>query len=279
MLMNWKRTASARYPGALSAYHAFRLARQLRGLQHHLTAYGFRFAGHAQMQSGAFEPDETAFLGEALATADVFIDVGANIGFFSCMARGLGKTVVAVEPLSHNLDVLYANLAANAWTDVEVFPVGLGERPALATLFGGGTGASVISRWSGNNDAWHRTIPISRLDTLVGGRFPGQRLVVKIDVEGTELDVLRGGLDTLRRSPPPVWLVEVCLTENFPDGINPGFTQVFELFWNHGYRARTVEPHTRIVTRADVERWVTNRHRDFGYVNYAFEADTSAGGA
>jgi FkbM family methyltransferase len=279
MLTHWKRLLSSRYPSALTAYHAFRRARQLQEVRYGPTALGFRFGGHTQMQAGEFEPDETAFLRGALGDADVFIDIGANVGFFSCLARSLGTTVVAVEPLPHNLELLYANLIANDWTDVEVFPVGLGERPALVPLYGGGTGASVVTSWSTNNDALRRTIPLSTLDTLVASRFPGQRLVLKIDVEGAELDVLRGGLETLRRTPPPVWLVEVCLTENFPGGINPRFADVFDLFRNHGYRARTVGPHSRTVTQIEVERWVTNRHREFGHVNYAFEAETNAGPA
>jgi hypothetical protein len=121
------------------------------------------------------------------------------------------------------------------------------------------------------SDVWQRTIPLSTLDTQLRGRFEGARLVVKIDVEGAEHGVLAGALHTLARAPAPVWLVEVCFSENFPGGaINPSFRQVFERFWNAGYTASSLEA-SRVVEPADVDRWLRNGARDFGYVSYVFE--------
>jgi tRNA G37 N-methylase Trm5 len=99
-----------------------------------MTRYGFKLVGNPAMQSGTFEPDETRFLESSLAKADTFVDIGANIGYFSCLARSLGKRVVAVEPLAENLDYLFRNLLLNGFDDVEVFPLGLAERPGLRTL-------------------------------------------------------------------------------------------------------------------------------------------------
>lgn len=222
------------------------------------------------MQDGSFEPEERAFLSRRLATTDVFVDIGANAGYFTCMARHAGARVVAVEPAAQNLHLLFKNIHANTWSDVEVFPVGLAERPGLGTLYGDGTGASLTSGWSGISEAWQHTIPLTTLDVLLAGRFADQRLLVKIDVEGAEHGVVSGARETLARRPAPVWLVEVCFTENFADGVNPHFADVFQRFWAAGYCSTSLDA-SRPVRPDDVERWIRNRRRDFGYVSYVFE--------
>ncbi len=241
------------------------------------TCFGFRIEGNAAVQSGTYEPDETQTILGYLGEVDVFVDVGANIGYFVCLARAHDKHVVAVEPLQQNLDVLYRNLLANGYTDVEVFPLGLSGRADIVELYGGGTGASMIDRWAGTSGVLRRAVATSTLDTLLGGRFDGKRLLIKMDVEGAEYQVLEGATAMLAAVPGPVWLLEICLTEHHPAGVNPHFADVFERFWSHGYRARTAGEQSRPVQRADVERWVRERRRDFGYVSYVFERPRQAG--
>ena len=64
---------------------------------------------------------------------------------------------------------------------------------------------------------------------------------MKIDVEGTELRVLRGAARTLRRQPAPTWLVEITRGELHPGGTNPDFNAVFQLFYQAGYAATSVD--------------------------------------
>jgi FkbM family methyltransferase len=223
------------------------------------------------MATGDFEQAETQFVMSYLPKCDLFVDIGANVGYYSCLARSLGKSVVAIEPLIHNLEYLYTNLAVNGWTDAEVLPVALSKSPGIAELSGGSTGASLIRTWAGNSGNWSRFIPLSTLDTVLGSRFNGKRVLIKVDVEGAEFEVLLGSVLTLRMDPRPTWLVEVCLTENHPTGMNPNFLQVFNIFWANGYQAFALENGGfRPVGLSDVERWVQTRHREFGYVSYIF---------
>jgi hypothetical protein len=67
----------------------------------------------------------------------------------------------------------------------------------------------------------------------------------------------------LSRKFAPVWLVEICLTENHPAGANH-FEEIFQEFWSSGYRARTFGETSREVTAGDVARWTSTGHRDFG---------------
>jgi FkbM family methyltransferase len=273
-----KERLARRWPRATAAYHAWREPLIDAGVPAERIPEGFVFSGPERMKGGSFEPAETAVLQYLLRDAPVFIDVGANVGYFVCLARQTGCHVVAVEPSADNLRLLYANLVANGWDDVEVFPLGVGSASGIVTLYGGGTAASLLTRWAGTSPVVRQTIAMSTLDTVVGDRFGSQALVIKVDVEGSECAVLEGAMRLVERSPRPAWVVEVCLTENFASGVNPRFAKTFDLFASAGYEARAVDALDRVVHREDVARWVSTGRRDFGYVSYFF-ADPSVSAA
>lgn len=240
------------------------------------TPFGFMLIGtnsihHRAMQEGTFEPHETRLFRDLLRQVDVFVDVGANVGFYTCLARQSERHVVAVEPLARNLKYLYANLVANKWENVEIFPVGVGDSPGLAVLYGGSsTGASLIASWAGAVRSFRQTIPISTLDILLGSRFSGKRLLIKVDVEGAEYLTLLGAKDTLRQEPRPIWVVEICLNEYHPEGMNPHYMATFDKFWEHGYEARTADKRNNLIQRADVEHWLQTGRSASGTINYKF---------
>ena len=264
------RALAQRSPFLAHGYRQLRTNWILRKSKAIQTPFGFTLVGHAAMARGDFERNETAFLEAQFPSADVFVDVGANVGLFSCLAARRGKRVVAIEPLRENQDYLYRNILDNDLTEIEVFTMGVSRTHGLLTLHGGGTGASLVPGWAAAPEARRATIALTTLDTLLGSRFVGERLLIKIDVEGAEMDVLQGAQETLSRKPPPVWLVEVCFTEHHPEGMNPHFAQVFEIFQRAGYQAYTVGSDRRPVTAADVARWVATRRRDFGSYSYEF---------
>jgi len=146
-----------------------------------MTPYGFKLLGsnlvhHIDMQNGTFEADETTLFQDIFKQIDIFVDVGANIGFYACMARAAGLHVIAIEPQQKNLKYLLANINENKWSDVEIFPLGLASQYGIAKLFGGSsTGASLISNWAGASKMFHQVIPLSTLDILLGGRFSGKK--------------------------------------------------------------------------------------------------------
>ena len=228
----------------------FRFARQTMVR----TADGFLLAGDASMQSGVFEPEERRILQHELAAADVFVDIGANIGFYTCMARQAGKQVVAFEPLHANLRLLFANLEANGWGDVEVWPVALASRPGMLTLYGASTGASLVSGWAGMPEAYRTTVSVAKLDDVIGSRFDGKRMLIKMDVEGAEYGVLQGAGAVIARTPRPTWLIEITLTINRPEK-NAQFLSTFEMFLDRGYRVLTADASRRSVSREELREW------------------------
>jgi len=240
------------------------------------TPHGFKLRGsrsvhHLGMQKGTFEEEETALIRQHLDQSDIFVDVGANIGFYTCLARSLGKHVIAIEPLSNNLNNIYGTLIDNNWKDVEVFPVGLSEHPGLAVLYGASnTGASLISNWAGASNRFRRVIPISTLDILLGDRFDGKKLFIKIDVEGFEYPVLMGALKTIKMTPRPTWIIEICLNEFHPSGLNPNYAATFEMFWQQGYEVRMANKEFTLITPGDIKNWVDRKYSIANKFNYLF---------
>ncbi len=229
---------------------------------------GFTFRGNAHQSSGEFEPDELAFVRSELDRCDVVVDVGANLGLYTCLARRGGKRVIAIEPFPDNQRYLYANLIDNGYTDVSVHPVALDAEPGLLTLYGSGTAASLIRGWAGAGA--ETVVPASTLDTVLRGEeVTDRRLLIKVDVEGAERRVLAGAESTLTMTPAPTWLVEINFSEHHPAGGNPDFESTFEIFWRCGYDAESVDTN-RPVTERDVREWVATGGRAFGGHNYIF---------
>jgi FkbM family methyltransferase len=221
------------------------------------------------MASGAFEPDEIGVFLRQLLGVKVCIDIGANIGFYTCLAAKHSKHVIAVEPTASNLQLLYKNLVNNGFQDTEVFPLGLADKVGLNRMFGSGTGASFVRGWAGASPAYS-DVPVTTLDIIVNSRFDGIPILIKIDVEGYEYPLLQGSARTLKLDPKPVWLVEVCLTEHFPGGLNQRFYETFDTFWRNGYHSTVADAEHRSVEPADVSRWVKQGFVDFGSHNYLF---------
>jgi len=184
--------------------------------------------------------------------------VGANIGIYTCLAASLGKRVIAVEPLPSNLRCLYQNIKSNGFSGVEVFPMGLSSSPGLMTLRGIGAQASFLPNWAVDDYGFNQRIktvcPTTTLDAILGNRFSGQLLFLKVDVEGFEYEVLKSAAATLSMSPAPLWMVE-CILEKFHAGGNRNFEKTFDLFFDRGYSART--PEGVLVTPENVREWAS----------------------
>jgi len=264
-----------RHPALAASYRDAGAWWRARTAQPRVTPHGFRMRGDEAVASAGFESDEVEWISAHLADFDLFVDVGAHHGFYTCLTGTRGKRVIAFEPSQKNLRYLLGNIELNRLEHVEVFPVGLAAAPGVLKLFGRNTGASLLAGWNGQSVDDHEFVAISTLDRLLDSVPPETRMAVKIDVEGAELGLLRGAARTLRRRVPPLFLVEICLTEN-QKSVNPDFRETFEAFWDAGYEARTVDAEARLIAPADVDRWIARGKRDFGSYNVAFSRPGAA---
>lgn len=252
-----------------------RLYRRLRdvGIAHRSrqTIYGFKLAGDPKMASSDFEPDEVKTFLELLESHDTVLDIGANVGFYSCLAASRGKHVLSFEPSPRNLRFLYRNLWENRFQSREVFPVGLAKQPGLQRLYGFGGISSFIPGWGQAARNRSVLVPVTSLDKIVAQQFESQKLLIKIDVEGFELDVLAGAEKVLDLNPRPTWLVEILFRGDLiPGGVNPRFPEVFEVFWKHGYRCVRLNARQQPIGPADVSRWIAEGVAESGIPGFLF---------
>jgi FkbM family methyltransferase len=138
------------------------------------------------------------------------VDVGANIGYNTVHAARLAGPrgrVIAVEPTPDNLAVLRHNIAAAGLSNVVVEAVAAGRAAGTRDLFVRGARSAVNSLFPLSCYA-HVTevlqVPVVPLDDLVADERAD---VVKIDVEGAELEVLEG-MPRLLRTPRATLIVE-----------------------------------------------------------------------
>ena len=137
-----------------------------------------------------------ALLDTVLRPGSTVIDVGANIGVIAAYAaRRVGPTgrVIAIEPAADNLRVLAANLQSNHLTNVHIVEAAGGRRREWRRFYLRGDVSAVNSLFPDSCYAEvtsTREVEVMPVDELVD---PGVRVdLVKIDVEGAELDVLAG---------------------------------------------------------------------------------------
>jgi FkbM family methyltransferase len=259
-------------PGLRRVYRSLQDNRQLA--EPLATPFGFTLAGLPMAADGDWEAQETAAFRELLKAADVCIDIGANVGFYSCLAAEQGKQVIAIEPLAANLNFLLKNLTDNQMDGVEVYPLALSDRPGIKRIYGCRDVASLVKGWSGAVESVYSLIPVTTLDLLVASRFSGTKIAIKMDVEGFETEVLKGAPRTLALTPKPSWMLEILLNNDaVPGGINQNFAQTFEVFWENGYRCRHVDQAGGYVGPEDVSRWVAGGRVDSDASNFLFVAE------
>jgi len=94
---------------------------------------------------GLWEPDETYAVKRILKPGDIFVDVGANIGYFSLLAStvvGPGGCVHAFEPVPITTERLLENLAANAVENVKVYQCAAVDQAGVVTIGSGVQGGT-----------------------------------------------------------------------------------------------------------------------------------------
>lgn len=236
------------------------------------TKFGFTLAGDPTMAGGHWEESEIGIFLDLLQSRDVVIDIGANVGVYTCLAASRGKRVLSFEPLRRNQNYLYRNLWENRFVHVEVLPVGLSEKSGLGRIYGYGGIASFVPGWAQAQKSKYSLVPMTTLDAIAAARFQDDKLLIKLDVEGFELAVLRGAARTLARTPKPAWLIEILLRgEVIPgNGTNARFYETFDIFWSNGYQCTMANTARTPVLPSDVLRWIGNGEVEGGTNNFIF---------
>jgi FkbM family methyltransferase len=255
-LLRFARQTVERFPRAAMTYRYLREIWQIYEVPME-TPMGFKLAGNHSMKTGRFEPEETRIVRRILPYVDIVVNVGANIGYYCCIALSQDKYVVAIEPVNLNLRHLLKNVKANHWESrIEVHQTALSDGVGLIELYGGGNVASLVKGWAGTPEQDVTLVPCTTLDNVLGARFQSKTCFILVDIEGAEQLMLEGASSIIAMQPKPIWMVEISISKHQPRGvtINPNLSSTFNVFWNHGYEAWTADKHCRIIQPDEIAR-------------------------
>ena len=179
--------------------------------KNHQTIIGFLRANKL------YEPDVSGFLKRVLKEGDHVVDVGANIGFHSMLMASLvgqSGTVEAFEPSQENVLEINANLKSNKFKNVNIHQKVLGEYPDqnLQYVFNScDSGTSFVANGQAPAGADTRYMRSYTLDNELS--HDKKIKVIKMDVEGSEVAILKGAKKILQEHLVKYWIIEYCPPE------------------------------------------------------------------
>ena len=176
--------------------------------------------------TGLTERNDSLFAIDLLRPGDLFVDVGANIGFYTLIAARRGAQVEAFEPTDEAAGYCERSLTLNR-LHATVHRVACGAEAGTTKFTTGLDIANHITSGPGID------VTVVTLDQELTGAEPTLAMF-KVDAEGNDLDVLRGAMGIIQRL-KPVILVEIWL----------GGERALGLVQPHGYRSYLYDPESR----------------------------------
>jgi FkbM family methyltransferase len=180
--------------------------RQFRLPLHETATFGL-------MMTGLRDPRETALLEAILEHGDVAVDAGANCGWYTTlMARLVGSTgrVHAFEPVPATYAGLNENCAASGVAErVLANHCALGDTETTATIFVPKRHSAASLRPWGDQEMAEIECSVIPLDKYCREQGVSTIKLIKCDVEGSELNVLKGAQQVLAGDQRPMWLIEM----------------------------------------------------------------------
>jgi len=214
------------------------------------------------IKDGAYEWAETALLPNFVKRGSVAIDVGANIGYYSLLlSRLVGPKghVYAFEPLPANFDRLKVNIEINV-DNVTAYNMALGDAPKVSKYrFNPSTNIDIpnLGGWSmvgTESDDGNIVVESMTLDDFVRQRAIQNIQFLKIDVEGFELQVLKGARATIQRFRPTIMIEYLAMLKT---GTDQNVREIHEFMDSMDYTVCRVHkrprPHIRPVVPEDFE--------------------------
>ena len=191
-----------------------------------------------------FETTETDYVSSVLKKGDIFLDIGANIGLFSLLASkivGDEGAVICFEPSPSTFTRLAENVQLNNFKNIDLRNIGLSDKCAELKFYVSDNGYDAWNSFAPSQDNKLEKsiqVPVSTLDIELKDVDKSRIKVVKIDVEGWEKFVLKGGADFFVNHNPIV-LVEFTEENTF----NAGYSvhELYDIMEDFGYVWHTIE--------------------------------------
>lgn len=160
---------------------------------------------------GDYEPELANWLKSKMAQDYSFIDVGANAGYFSLLAAKFAtdpsQRIIAIEPVAENLKQIKRHIEWNHYPRIEVLPFVIADRDRMVEF---SNSSNLAANTYAESSSLHKNYPkvslaAKSLDSICED-IKLKKFVLKIDVEGAELDVLKGARNVLVTHQPEIIL-------------------------------------------------------------------------
>ena len=181
--------------------------------------------------NGTYEAGTLYVIKKILKEDDTFIDVGANIGLMSLFAsRVVGDNgfVYSFEPEPTTFMILKENIKINKITNICAYDIGLGNIESKHFIYEhldvGRGGASLIKPLNQSNYKKYETYIETLDDFILKHKITNIRML-KIDVEGWELHVLRGAKFLLQSTQAPIICIE------YSNLVPQGSRQILDIYY------------------------------------------------
>jgi FkbM family methyltransferase len=196
-----------------------------------------------------FEPAIRQVLRDLLRPGMTFIDAGANLGLYTAIAAklvGNRGRVFAFEPSHREVQRARKTVLRNGLKNVEVYRAALGQEDGIASLtvceaaYGAFNSVGrVTHRWAAGHDSHVEQVACRALDSFVAEKGLAKVDVVKIDVEGAEESVLRGGKRLFSSPDSPTVICE--LSDWTAAGLGSSAATVWDLLSSYGYHLYSID--------------------------------------
>lgn len=168
------------------------------------------------------EPETIKWIEDNLSDGDVFYDIGANIGAYSLVASKLGKLnsrIISFEPAFMNYPQLVKNLVLNKCENVSAYQLALSDKNSVIE-FGyrgltAGLGLHTVGVRNSEEIAYTQNVLSVKMDALESLWGIPKPTLIKLDVDGPELEVLLGAKECLSSSKLKSILVELDEKDEF----------------------------------------------------------------
>lgn len=232
---------------------------------------GFKFIGPSNMISGDFEKEEVAFFNKAIEDSDIFINVGANIGYYVCAAISQNKKVFAFEPDNNNFGLLMKNIELNdKHNNCLAFNLGVGDKWQTLKIYHASTGSSFLQGWANNSPFFYNKAYVIKIDDFSFINY--KKAFFLVDVEGFESYVVEGALNTLTSELPQIWMIEIMTSDEYGDINNFSIRQLalVSLFEKNKFDLYNLtDKGTQTIEYYDLCECIKNRESKLGH-NFVF---------
>jgi FkbM family methyltransferase len=176
---------------------------------------------------GVYEKPETRFFLKTISRGATFLDIGANIGYYSALALtrvGPAGRVVAIEPDPETFEYLQRTIGANGNDRASVIRKGLADESGTLRLYRNSSNRGDNRFYANDLADGHVEVEVARADDVLASLGIGRVDFIKIDVQGFEGRVFYGLERTIRNSSPLV-----ILSEFWPWGLREAGSDPFEV--------------------------------------------------